>query len=66
MENYYVMEITAFDGIGYTSIHRTGEGAAEKMVKVANDWGIRVNDWRELDGCPDIKSYGISYLPVEE
>lgn len=66
MKNYYVMQIVAFDGIGYTSIHRTSEGAKAKMVEVAKNWGIIVHDWTELDGCPDIQSYSLSYLPVED
>ncbi len=75
----YVMsvEIPA-EGIGYTSVHRTIEGARRKLEAVVDQWGMRA-EYEEItagavsdDACiaageeGDLVVWGISKLPVEE
>ena len=66
LTEYYVADLLITDHFGWTSIHRTNQGAQEKLVAKANEYGIRVTRWTELWDCPGVESIGISYLPVEE
>lgn len=46
--------------IGYTSVHKTREGAERRLKKVAREWGLEgVLEADEL-------VYGIGHLPVED
>lgn len=77
-DRVYVMDMS-YDGNGYTSVHRTYEGARAKLVERCAAWGIldilEASESGEVgtsDTCvasgeeDDDLTYGISYLEVEE
>lgn len=75
----YVMSVEIpSEGIGYTSVHRTIEGARRKLETVVDQWGMRA-EYEEItagavsnDACiaageeGDPIVWGISKLPVEQ
>jgi hypothetical protein len=66
LTEYYVASLWHIEQYGWISLHRTNEGAKEKLIQTAAEWGIYVQDWVELGEHRRIESVGISYLPVEE
>ncbi|MBU8834572.1 hypothetical protein [Mycolicibacterium goodii] len=75
----YVMEVEMpAEGVGYTSVHRTIDGARRKLEAIVDQWGMRaeydaitanaVNDAACFaageEGDPIV--WGISLLPVED
>lgn len=74
----YVVELNLPDGSGWTSVHRTYEGARRRLEEKAEEWGVA--GWIEGlaaeevrgDTCTaageygDPATYGISRLPVED
>jgi hypothetical protein len=59
-ERYYVLSLTAPGGQGWTSIHRSCEGAQERLNEKVIAWGLE-----ELYAA-DKLGYGIGHLPVED
>lgn len=66
LTEYYIATLWHIDQYGWTSLHRTNEGAKDKLIKIAAEWGINAQDWIELGEHQSIQSVSISYLPVEE
>ena len=64
MTHYHVAQIHSGSAT-HTSLHQTYTGAEQKLIEIANQWGIHVENWEDLNSCPDIDSWFISYLEVE-
>jgi hypothetical protein len=75
----YVMEVEwTAEGIGYTSVHRTVDGARRKLESIVDQWGMRAEydaitaDAEDTGTCIAARTegdpivWGISLLPVEE
>jgi hypothetical protein len=61
--NVYVVRLELTSGQGWTSVHKTYESAELRLTERARKWGL---DCTDLEHCPGIRSYGISYLAVED
>lgn len=74
----YVLEVTFFGEYGWTSVHRTPEGAQARLEAKVDEYGVRDAYEAELSGAVedansraagdegDAVVWGISRLPVEE
>lgn len=74
----YVVELNLSDGTGWTSVHRTYEGARARLEQKAAEWGVIEDllaaEAGEVKGAActasgfegDPLTYGISRLPVED
>lgn len=62
-QNLYVVNLEVMDDgrmtHGYTSLHRTPEGAATRLYGTAADWQV------DLENDPDV-SGTVSFLPIED
>lgn len=60
LNRYHVLALTTPNGQGWTSIHRTREGAQERLHEKVIAWGLE-----ELFANDNLE-YGISHLEVED
>ena len=60
LDRYHVLELTCPTGAGWKSIHRTYEGAQERLHEKVMAWGLE--DLFKADKL----EYGIGHLPVED
>ncbi|MCT7373377.1 hypothetical protein [Mycolicibacterium llatzerense] len=60
------------DGGSYVAVHTTPEGAVAAIIRWAGEVGIAVDDLdtesgsETLDEHPDVRSYGVCYVPVQK
>ncbi|WP_319455138.1 MULTISPECIES: hypothetical protein [unclassified Mycobacterium] len=75
--NVYVVELNLVEGAGYISAHRTKPKAEAKLVEFARRAGLiyaAADDFDDnmeqigefLDDHPDVESYAVMTLPVED
>lgn len=66
----HVLDVTFFGEYGWTSVHRTYDGAWARLEEKVDEYDARAAFDAELKGQPaagaegDVITWGISYLPV--